>query len=602
MLTIQPENSTLYTFLTCSESAECYVCVMSEVQSYSQRIEACQLRQQKLKRELLSLALLRAFVFVLTGLAAYLLYPATWMAIPIFVFLIGFLLLMREQSKKRARLNLEIALGEILEREAGTRQEFTELSELDEIDTGLGRDLDLFGAKGLFAKMHRSYAHGAAVRLAKRMVSLEIEAKLIREQQQDAVSLQEKADALFYFLAHSRQADFTQSKADKLIEWSKEVTKDVYLIQLIIFPSLMLMSVVAWMLFGLDDYFMTLFFFLNLGLVMRRNKEIKALHESLDKVHPALAQLAHQLEHWHTSVELRAELNEATKALNQLAKIMARLDSRLNPFGMILFNGLLQYDLQTLRSLHQWKQHYAQALPGWLSELYELEIRSSRSLYVMREGGVFPELLESDFHLEFDQLRHPLMAKDKAVPNSWSSLKKGEINILTGSNMSGKSTFLRSMGTSLVLAQNAYPVPAKSFKLSPVHLISSIRVSDSLEEDASYFYAELRRMKEIIETAKTESRIFFLLDEILRGTNSKDKQAGSRGVLLKLLEQHANGILATHDLSLTEMEQEFPGQIRNYAFESQEKDGELYFDYTLHAGVCQNLNAVFLMRKMGIMG
>ncbi len=569
--------------------------------SYSDLLDACQKRQTHLRKNLLGLAIARAGVFVLSGLLVYEFYPENTMIYPVFGFITVFLLLMREQSQRKTALNLEIALEEVLERELGVRDEYPDLAEINDLDTGLGRDLDLFGTKGLHARMHRSYSYGAGMALAKHMLNPEKNSQLILEAQTDAQKLKTKQESLAYFMAHSRQADFGKSKAQKLVSWSKEETKGVSLAQLIVFPAAFLFAVVAWITMGLDDWYMSAFFLLNLGLVLRRNKEIKAIHDSLDKVHPSLSQLARQLGHWDKEIESNPALHEAKQALSQLARIMARLDSRLNPFGMILFNGMLQYDLQTVRSLHEWKKSYARDLPLWLDTLYQLEVRASRSLYAIREGGIFPELIEEDFLLEFESLRHPLMSAEKAVPNSWSSRSKGEIHILTGSNMSGKSTFLRSLGTSLILAQNAYPVPAKSYRLSPVHLISSIRVSDSLEEDASYFYAELRRMKEIIETAGTEPRLFFLLDEILRGTNSKDKQTGSRGVLLKLLAQQANGILATHDLSLTAMEEEFPGKVRNIAFESKEKAMFLYFDYTLHEGVCQNLNAVFLMKKMGIM-
>ena len=190
-----------------------------------------------------------------------------------------------------------------------------------------------------------------------------------------------------------------------------------------------------------------------------------------------------------------------------------------------------------------------------------------------------------------------MLSKEKRVDNNFT-ISSQEFFIVTGANMAGKSTFLRTVGLSLVMANVGLPVCATSFEFKPTKLITSMRTSDSLAQNESYFYAELKRLKHIVELMK-EDEYFIILDEILKGTNSKDKAAGSRKFVEKLVSFRSTGIIATHDISLCDLEKEYE-EIRNYFFEAEIKEGELYFDYTLKEGVCKNMNASFLLEKMNI--
>ena len=172
--------------------------------------------------------------------------------------------------------------------------------------------------------------------------------------------------------------------------------------------------------------------------------------------------------------------------------------------------------------------------------------------------------------------------------------------LVTGSNMAGKSTYLRSIGVNAVLAMAGAPVCASYFSLSPVQIISSMRIADNLEESTSTFYAELKKLKTIIDKVNNKEKVFILLDEILRGTNSLDRHTGSAALIKQLIKHNAACIIATHDVELAKMKDEYPENILNYHFDVQVSNDELYFDYQLKEGICTSLNASILMKKIGI--
>jgi DNA mismatch repair ATPase MutS len=204
------------------------------------------------------------------------------------------------------------------------------------------------------------------------------------------------------------------------------------------------------------------------------------------------------------------------------------------------------------------------------------------------------------FVFESEDLGHPLIPYAERVNNNFSVEKNTLISLVTGSNMAGKSTFLRSIGVNIVLAQMGAPVCARTFTVSPVRLMTSMRISDNLAENTSTFYAELKKLKTIIEAVNNHEKVFVLLDEILRGTNSHDRHIGSDALIKQLIRHDAYAVIATHDLVLAELQKQYPQTIENYHFDVQVKGEELFFDYKLKEGVCHSLNASLLMKKIGI--
>jgi DNA mismatch repair ATPase MutS len=251
--------------------------------------------------------------------------------------------------------------------------------------------------------------------------------------------------------------------------------------------------------------------------------------------------------------------------------------------------------------LEQWQQAYNDKLPRWFDALAEIEALASLSAFSYDNPGyVFPDISTDHFVIQAGDACHPLIPSIQRINNQISVTHRGHFNIITGANMAGKSTYLRTIGVNLILALAGAPVCAASFSCYPARIFTSLRTTDSLSTNKSYFYAELLRLKELIDRLNSGEELFILLDEILKGTNSTDKQAGSKALLTQLIGLGAAGFIATHDLELGNLINTFPEDVTNYCFEAEIIGEELHFDYKLKPGIAKNLNATFLMKKMGI--
>jgi DNA mismatch repair ATPase MutS len=238
---------------------------------------------------------------------------------------------------------------------------------------------------------------------------------------------------------------------------------------------------------------------------------------------------------------------------------------------------------------------------GWIAALAEMEcLASLGNLAFNHPRWCFPVFTEEPGVFISDELGHPLIEESKRVSSNFSTKGPAQISLITGSNMAGKSTFLRSVGVNTVLAMAGGPVCAQKLLISNLRVISSMRVSDNLEESTSTFYAELKKLKYIIESVNRKEKVLLLLDEILRGTNSADRHTGSTALIRQLVQHGAVGLVATHDLELASLEQDYPSHIHNYHFDVQVENEELFFDYLLKKGVCTSMNASLLMKKIGI--
>jgi len=287
--------------------------------------------------------------------------------------------------------------------------------------------------------------------------------------------------------------------------------------------------------------------------------------------------------------------------MKKLKGIVQRMDWRLNPVVFIPLAILFQWDLQQVIALEKWKRRNNKSIIQSFEALGNFEaINSFATLHFNHPDWCFPDLKKEHFIIEGKDVGHPLINKIKRVNNCIDINNKGIIMLVTGSNMAGKSTYLRSIGINAVLTMAGAVVCAKSFSLSPVQLLTSMRIADNLEENTSTFYAELKKLKTVIEKVNNHEKVFILLDEILRGTNSLDRHTGAVALTKQLIRKQAAGIIATHDVELAKLKHDYPANIYNYHFDVQVNDGELYFDYKLKEGICTSLNASILMKKIGI--
>jgi hypothetical protein len=305
--------------------------------------------------------------------------------------------------------------------------------------------------------------------------------------------------------------------------------------------------------------------------------------------------------------ELRSKLNvggaSASGQIGRLAYVIRQLNLRFNFFSIFL-NIASLWDLRYVLRLEHWRAANGLHLPGWFEALRQMEALSSIAcLWHNNPEWVLPVFAEGS-QLAATALGHPLIHPDKRCTNDFSMPVRGHIKLITGSNMAGKSTFLRTVGLNVVLAQAGAPVCASAMSLTPMWVYTSMRTQDALSESTSSFYAELKRLKVIIEAVKGADNqgvpVLFLLDEILKGTNSTDRHTGAAALIRQLIRLRGGGLIATHDLELGRLEAESAGTVQNQCMEVEIREGQLFFDYQLKPGVSKSFNATLLMREMGI--
>lgn len=338
-------------------------------------------------------------------------------------------------------------------------------------------------------------------------------------------------------------------------------------------------------------------------------KKVNLLSESVNRVQDTFHQY-HQLlgliENTDFSSEIlkekKSKINsgseKASKISKQFSKAIDSLEQRNNFLLGVILNGFMLWDLRQSYKLEKWiisNKHHVQ---NWFEIIEFVDAYNSLGNFAFNHPDyVFPEIGQQEMVIKGDGLSHPLLDPRKRIANDFE-IENEQFLIITGANMAGKSTFLRTVSLQIVMANIGLPVCAASCTYNPIKLITSMRTTDSLSDDESYFFSELKRLQYIVGEIKTD-KYFIILDEILKGTNSTDKAIGSRKFIQKLIKSRSTGIIATHDLSLCEVAEELP-QVENHYFDAEIINDELHFDYKFKDGICQNMNASFLLKKMNI--
>jgi hypothetical protein len=339
--------------------------------------------------------------------------------------------------------------------------------------------------------------------------------------------------------------------------------------------------------------------------------KINKIHQTVNKMEKILATYAQLMKSIEgdtyksklltgISNQLVSKNVTASKAIKKLSHHIGTLDQRGTLTGVLL-NIFTFRDIRASIAIEKWNREYGAYTERWLEALAQFDALSSLAgFHFNHPDSIFPQIADTYFSMEGKGLGHPLIPRDVCVKNDISIQKEPWFLIITGANMAGKSTYLRTVGINFLLSCIGSSVCAEALSLYPAQLVTSLRTSDSLVGNESYFFSELKRLKMIIDRLKDGEELFIILDEILKGTNSADKQKGSFALMKQLITCNTCGIIATHDLALGSLEQEYPAQIRNYRFEADITNNELTFSYKLREGIAQNMNASFLMKKMGI--
>ena len=476
-------------------------------------------------------------------------------------------------------------------------------------------DLDIFGKASLYQYINRTVSAIGGSTISNWLLYPAKETTIL-ERQIAVKELHNKTEWRQSLQAFGKEKKIEQSTYSRLQQWIQEennfINRRFWMVLQLLVPTIMIAVVILNATDLLSDPARNLFLIASAIVAYFISKKVVPLHDKVSKLTEELDVLSDSIrliENANFTSPLLVQLQSAYKQkdssasaeMKKLKGIVQRMDWRLNPVVFVPLAILFQWDLQQVIALEKWKRRNHSSIIQWFEALGNFEATSSfATLHFNHPDWCFPELKKEHFFIEGKEFGHPLINKLKRVNNYIDINNKGIIMLVTGSNMAGKSTYLRSIGVNAVLTMAGAVTCAKSFALSPIQLLTSMRIADNLEENTSTFYAELKKLKTVIEKVNNHENVFILLDEILRGTNSLDRHSGAVALTKQLIRQQAAGIIATHDVELAKLKNDYPENISNYHFDVQVNNGELYFDYKLKEGICTSLNASILMKKIGI--
>lgn len=594
---------------------------MNPENHYTERLSLTKGQLQQVKKQIFRISMLRLTLFIAGVAGIYFFFSQTPLLIvcicltflPLFILvkIHNRFFIRKEWLETQARI-----IQEELQALSGDYSSFEDGKEYVNPEHPYSFDLDIFGRRSLFQSINRTCTFFGKDRLAKwlqnhlhKKTSIEKRQEMVREISEHTLFREQFRVA---GLVHHGQS----SDGEKIQAWSQSPAQylhagwvKAFIWGVPVINSLLLItSLAGWTSFSWLGLSFGIFLVLSFGIIKRATyiqetygKQLKSLNG-----YARLIALA-KAEDWKSAgmLELMERFNlngqSPVQALQQLSKELNRLDLRNNQFLYVLLEGSIFFQLQEIVRIERWKVRYGQYISEWLETVGELDALCSLGTFAYNHPQyTYPELTEKPFCFLATQMGHPLMPASQCVKNDATIPSRPFFLIITGANMAGKSTYLRTIGVNYLLACVGAPVCCEKLKLHPNQLITSLRTSDSLSDNESYFFAELKRLKRIIDLLNQGQQLFIILDEILKGTNSMDKQKGSFDLIRQFMQLKANGIIATHDLLLGSLIKQFPEEIRNYCFEADIKDNELTFSYKLREGVAQNMNACFLMKKMGI--
>ena len=476
-------------------------------------------------------------------------------------------------------------------------------------------DLDLCGKASLYQYINRCNAEKARALLAERLLQ-PLNKEEILAQQEAVKELASKPQWRQQLQAYGEKEKITTRTENRVLEWLRQENK--YYAHAFwetfryVYPLITLSSF-GFYLFNIINttiFSVLVFGFYIFGLSISKN--ITSTYNLLSKVVPEIDVLYKQMNWFEKETFSSTLMNslqntikhdniKASDEILNLKNILNRFDVRLNVFAFLILNTFLLWDLHQMMALKKWKAQNQTLVPKWFNAIAEIEVVNTfATLSFNHPEWCYPAIADEHFTLKAEDVGHPLIPEQQRVNNSFGIEGGARVDLITGSNMAGKSTFLRSLGINMILAYAGAPVCAKNFTVSISKLISSMRVTDNLAENTSTFYAELKKLKSIIDEVNKHENLFILLDEILRGTNSLDRHTGSAALIKQLIKENAVALIATHDVELAKLEKDLPSNIFNYHFDVQVAGEELYFDYKLKEGICTSLNASLLMKKIGI--
>ncbi|AFL81108.1 mismatch repair ATPase (MutS family) [Aequorivita sublithincola DSM 14238] len=581
---------------------------------YKQQIEIHSEDLQKLKKKLAVSSTIRLLVFLLACFGVYFFFGNAKVIIAVIVLtILAFIYLVSKHSGLQYQRDLKKAL---------ITQNETELEVLNlafhHLPSGekykdplhfYSQDIDLFGSGSFFQYLNRTALESGSDFLAK--IFTENEINSIPKRQKAIAELSEKPAWRQKFSAIASLVK-TEVPATEVTDWLKDyktfVPKWIKPVS-IVFTAISVALIVLNYFDLLSGYVTGGWFILGLAISGKYQKKVNDFSSHTTKIQSTFEQfhrLILEIENERFSSEILSEKRNSvvqsdiktSTVIKQFARYLDVLEQgNIMIFGTII-NGLTLRNLRQSYNIEKWIEEHKESVPVWFESITFFDAYNSLGNFNFNHPNyVFPEINNKVPVLKVKGAGHPLLKESSMIRNDFQ-INSEEFFIVTGANMAGKSTFLRTVSLQIVMGNIGLPVCAEKAEYNPIKLITSMRTTDSLTDDESYFFSELKRLKFIVDEIKTD-RYFIILDEILKGTNSTDKAIGSRKFVEKLVASNSTGIIATHDLSLCVAAEELP-EVKNYFFDAIIENDELFFDYTFKPGICQNMNASFLLKKMQI--
>lgn len=602
---------------------------------YQENINKYDAKTLRLKKVLNRLSLLRLLIFVIAGTILIYLFSINLITPVYIVFpvsVICFALVLNHHTKiaylkKHTSFLKRINESEILR----------EKCDLEEFDTGhkfidpnhpYTSDLDIFGQHSIFQLVNRTTTESGMILLSE-WLSEPASNNEIYDRQEAIKELSQKLDWMQDFQASGMHFQNKKSDYFKLLDWVKEPVvllkyRRKYIAVAIILPILILID--SYFFYAnLDSQKVIIYLSLMIAVLLINNVILRKVNPIAEDIVETSTKNLNTLRGYLALIKkiesesfkskklsvLQSLLTHgkysAYKEINRLCKILNYSQQKPikgQPFGGNPFYALLNFflllDIHLIIDTEKWKSKNKEGLKSWAEVVSEFEVINSLAGFCYSNPSyTFPEITEKNNYVHFESLGHPLINSDNRVCNNFHSEGHGKVVMITGSNMGGKSTFLRTVGVNIVLSLAGAPCCAKNAQISSLKLFSSMRTEDNLMKGISSFYAELNRIGKMLKLIESNQNVFFLLDEMFKGTNSEDRHRGGYSLINQISKLETSGIIATHDIELAKLAGN-KKLVTNYSFNSEIKDNSMVFSYELDPGICTDFNASELMKNSGI--
>jgi energy-coupling factor transporter ATP-binding protein EcfA2 len=587
--------------------------------NYQDRVSNYSGKKEKIAKRLNILILLRLTCFLALVYGTYKIGSENMLYGGIFFIVLFSLFIFIVIKHLKTKYNLSIIENLIdvnkkeIEALRGQIGNFEHGQEFNDPNHEYSNDLELFGDKNLFQFLNRTSTYSGKNQLAHWLLNPLQNKDEIKKRQEGIKEIKDMIEWRQRFAAIGHMIKIKQYDDGSLISWSKEehhMPRESFL-RLFIYlsPFLILGSLTLYILGLIPIGYTILLLLVNRGVLFKYSRDIMNFHTRVTNQLKTLKNYSRLFRHIEKKEfkssslgslkeDLSTQASPSSMVIHKLYKITDALDASSNIFVELFLNTIFFYNIHLVFRLESWHKKNAASIEKWLVTVGNFDAYSSLGNYYYNNSDfTFPTLNES-VPLKAKQIGHPLIGSQQRVSNSFDIDEKGKVFIITGANMAGKSTFLRTIGVNLVLAMNGAPVCAEELQFKITRIFTSMTITDSLAMNQSYFYAEVKRLRQLIDMASSAENILVLLDEILTGTNTRDKEIASKEFLKRLIKLKITSIIATHDLSLTTLEKDYPEKIQNKSFEVDMINGEMKYDYTIRDGIAKNMNALELLRNM----